>query len=55
LKLEIAGATVTVKFVTEVAVPRGVVTLTVPVVVPLATVAEMRVSLLTVKLAAAVP
>jgi hypothetical protein len=55
LKLEIAGGATTVKLLVEVAVPSGVVTLMVPVVVPLATVAEMCVSLLTVKLAAALP
>ena len=53
LKLEIAGGTVTVKLLEEVAVPSGVVTTMVPVVVPLATVAEMCVSFVTVKLAAA--
>lgn len=55
LKLEIAGGAATVKLLEEVAVPSGVVTAMVPVVVPLATVAEMCVSLLTVKLVAALP
>jgi len=55
LKLEIAGAAMTVKFVVEVAVPPGVVTATAPVVLPPATVAVIWVALFTVKLAAALP
>jgi hypothetical protein len=56
LKLEIAGrAAVTVKLLAEFAIPSGVVTEIRPVVVPLATVAVILVTLLTVKLEAAVP
>src|SRR5688572_22690298 len=47
--------TVTVKVSTLVTVPQGVVTLMVPVVVPVATTASMVLSFTTVKLAAAVP
>jgi hypothetical protein len=56
LKLEIAGrAAVTVKLLAEFAAPSGVVTETRPVVVPLATVAVIFVTLLTVKAEAALP
>jgi len=55
LNPEIEGGVVTLKLVAEVAVPSGVVTAMVPVVVPLATVADRCASLLTVKLLAALP
>jgi hypothetical protein len=53
--LVIVGADTRVKLLPLVAVPPGVVTAIVPVVVPLATVAVICVALLTVKLAALVP
>jgi len=55
LKFVMVGAGTKVKLVELVAVPPRVVTVIVPVVVPLATTAEMVVELVTEKLLAAVP
>ena len=51
----VGAGTLTVKLVEDVAVPPGVVTVIVPVVAPIGTVAVICVALFTVNEAAAVP